>query len=57
MQEELILLIRRHTPELQAEVVHCNCGNNYWSNDGWSRHLAEEIELYFGMKRTVAAGQ
>jgi hypothetical protein len=45
MREEVVETIRRHFPELKAELVYCSCGLKFLSSDTWSMHLAEELEL------------
>ena len=45
MREEVVETIRKHFPELKAELVYCSCGLKFWSSDNWSMHLAEELKL------------
>lgn len=48
--QDLTELIRRHAPDPQAESVECACGARFWTIDSWSRHLAEEVDLFYAQK-------
>jgi len=46
--EELVELIRAHIPLARFEpdlLVECVCGQRFFSDKSWSRHLAEEVKL------------